>query len=202
MTDASERRRNPDPRAVYGEMLELRVAARETLAASREATTRIEEIVERLEKLTDAHSGAILRPAVPASPIPPSKMDSTKKMTAILLAACIGATAIASLTLRQPQPEEPTVDGLAAIRAGEWVKAEHEFTKKGDQHRLAEVYLRQDRDADAMQVLDGLHDGRAEYLRAIAALKRGDEPAAKALFVIARDLGDERAPQYLEKLGG
>lgn len=81
--------------------------------------------------------------------------------------------------------------GLDALKKGQLVRAEHEFTKAGDDVRLAEVFFRQARYDEAEFLVRGKEDGQCKFWLGMIARERGDHAEARRMFAQARNLGSD-----------
>lgn len=128
--------------------------------------------------------------------------DSVRKVVALALWVLTGAGASATCCwsshcttghLMSTVTRDHGDAGLAALRAGNYVKAEHEFTKAGDDARLAEAFLRQDRYDEAELLVKDCADGPGRLMYALARRGKGDEAGYRKALAEARDLGSDVA---------
>ncbi len=89
--------------------------------------------------------------------------------------------------------------GLQALKDDKLVRAEHEFTKAGDDVRLAETFVRQGRYDEADLLLAHAGGGRARLMAALVLKARGDDAGYLRALAEARDLGDAAAAGLLDE---
>lgn len=138
----------------------------------------------------------------PPDPLHPhrKKEDSARKFIALTLAITgVGACLWAAMPRERPTPPAAPaaarpIDGLAAMRAGDYETAAAAFERAGDRPRLAECLYYAERDDEALAVCDDLGDtGRAAYVRGLVNLRRGETALADADFRRAAAMGEWQA---------
>ncbi len=138
------------------------------------------------------------------------KSDSARKIVALALwiVTAVGAGALFCGSVRPDDNGERAMSriekerdhgarGLQALCDDKLLMAEHEFTKSGDDTRLAEVFIRQGRWEEAEPLVQGRECGRAKLMLALIHQHRCEFGEYRRRLVEASNLGNEPADVIL-----
>lgn len=185
------------------------VQGRHDLLTLEKATEKTDALLHSIETIPSKTAAALMEQAagveIPAPPPPPAASGFTlKDSVKLIIAGSLLSLGVGTTLLAATLPEGNAMDTTKAreqFYAGHYQAAEQGFLHAGEHCRAAECALAAGRHDDALNTLREVHTARAEYIRGLVAMDRGDPAAARTLFVLAEEMGEVRARQILERMG-